>query len=784
MSRRSSTILSLTNSIDTLYEDVTDSFFKAVDAMKPGNVVSSPYFDMLEGSRALEVGNRRLDTGLIELTSEEINFDASAPRSVSEVAGAMNHITMLLMLWFLSLSLPVTLYSNRYVLDFLESYKRNGGQFEMTSFVNYRLHKTPVPEDTLFQALLVGKVLKAFVAGICKFAGLVRAVALNVLYDEEDLTTRNMDLDLLSAIDSSVIQKCIEEAQIWLRENNQEGAEGLIDFLDLASSLLSMCEIVECSIPLFQDKESPSFECLAKLKALAKKLEKQDFSLGPEHSVSKFAQVDCNNKCIPYDLFLLEKERAYGDLHQMVEEIEAFVTAFTQFENVTQLESYLRYTMAPRITSDYSAVARGFFQLFLIRDDKSIVGLAESVGSITIRLMESLCCAGTSILDTVSWRIQDEDSFKRDMKQRDALSKIGSLLDDYENAIYKLLSNYGNNKCRQRQFDNQMIVLWDTLQYNAENIEVQLFSDYGIGDKMAPDSPSPALPITAFAYHTKLQIMIETALSGFELNLYKPFEASQMYWYAAYLAENGHANVQGRVKNINQGKLASALSLSKKIKKVKAGPKKEELKKQLKTLNEDTVPQVRKNLEYIEKFLEPSLLALQLLCLTVSQIILLYQLLGAHLKKPKALVDDEHLYNLRMKPWRSVEVPACPAYKEFQEASAFYEGLSKLGPDMKIVQFSKIVDTLKAKLVESLQIFGGIADAIKNEEFADAYFKGAQADVRKWFENLRKSGVAYQVELGNLMKILHKKERTEGYEVSISTSYHAYFPIYTMRKRA
>lgn len=760
--------------------DVTDKFFRAVDAMAPGNVVASPYFDMLEGSRAIEMGNRRLDTGLIALDTDDIMFDASAAQTVAEVAGSMNHITRLLMLWFLGLSLPVTLLSNRYVLDLLQSYQRNNGQFVKTSLVNHRLHKESLPEETLYHALLVNKVLRAFVAGICKFSGQVREVALNVLYDEEDLTTRNMDLDLLSATESKVILGTINEAKEWLENQEEETPEILIDFLSLAASLVSMCDIVRSSITLFKPKEPLSYPCLDEIKTLALKFQKKDLGLGPENSVSKFVQADCNNKHIPYENFLLEREQAYGDLHNMVAEIEAFVTAFSKFENVRQLESYLRYTMAPRMTADYSAVSRGFYQLFFIRDDKSIAGLEESVGSIAIRLMESLCCAGTSVLDTVSWNIPEEDPVRKETMHRDALSKVGALLDDIENAMYKFLSNYGNNKCRQRQFDSQTIVLWDTLQFNAENIEFHLYSKYSIGDKMAPDSLDPALPITAFAFHTKLHIMLQAVLSGFELNLYKPFEASQMYWYASYLAENDHANVSIRVKQINKGKLASALSLAKKVKKAKAGPKKEELKRLHRALNETAVPQVQKNLQYIEQYLEPSILATQNLCLSISQIMLLYQLLGADLSKPPAIVDDEHLYNLRMKPWRSVEVPPCPSFKEFQDATEFYANFSKLGLELRKKKFTDIIGTLKQKLTEALQIFGGITDSFKNEEQLGAFFKGGEANAKQWFEKLKKTAVAYQVELGTLLRIVQQDGKGENYKVEVSSTYHAFFPIYSL----
>ncbi|QWU89113.1 hypothetical protein CA3LBN_003436 [Candidozyma haemuli] len=762
---------------DAIYVDVTDRFFRSVEGMKPGNVVASQYFDMLEGSRAIEIGNLRLDTGLIKLKQEEIMFDAAAPQDVDNVLGSMNHITMSLMSWFSGSSLPVTLLSNRYVLDFLQSYHRSGGQLDKTSLVNHRLHKDGFTEPDSDESLLVNKVLRAFVAGICKFSGVVREIALNVLYDEEDLTTRNMDLDMLSAVDPSVIIETIEEAKAWVQVKEKSGL--LIDYLSLAAALVSICDVVRSTISLYYPGEKLSFPCIENIKELAKKLENENLGLGPELSVSKFVQTDCNNKHIPYDNFLVEQKKAYTDLWKMAAEIETFVTAFSKFDNVRQLQSFLRFSMAPRMTADYSSVARGFYQLFFIRDDKSIVGSEESVGSTAIRLMENLSCAGTSVLDTASWKIPEEDPFKKEQMHRDALSRIGALLDDIENAMYKMLSNYGNNKCRQRQFDNQTIVIWDTLQYTSENLELYLFSKFAIGDRLAPDSMEPALPVTAFAYHTKLNVMLETILSGFELNLYKPFEAAQMYWYASYLAENDHANISVRVKQINNGKLASVSSLAKKIKKAKAGPKKEEFKKLHKALTEAAVPQVKNNMSYIEQFLEPSILAIQMLCIAVSQTLLLYQSLGANMGKPPAIVDDELLYNLRMKPWRSVEVPACPSFTEYQEATEFYTSFGKLGPDMKKQRYIDVIGDLRRNFSGALQLLSDIVEKFDTDSMK-SFFKGSEKDARSWYDNIRKTCGAYLEELQSLESKIKTDSVESDTKVKISETYHEYFPIYTM----
>ena len=64
--------------------------------MPAGRVQVSPYFDMIGGTRALEVGNKSLDTGLIDLKPSDVYFDCAESRSLPEVAAVMENTNPLL----------------------------------------------------------------------------------------------------------------------------------------------------------------------------------------------------------------------------------------------------------------------------------------------------------------------------------------------------------------------------------------------------------------------------------------------------------------------------------------------------------------------------------------------------------------------------------------------------------------------------------------------------------------------------------------------------------------
>lgn len=89
-----------------------------------------------------------------------------------------------------------------------------------------------------------------------------------MLYDEEDLTTRNMDLDMLSAVNPSIILETIEEAKACIQGKEKSGL--LIDYLSLAAALVSICDVVRSTISLYYPGEKLSFPCIENIKELAK----------------------------------------------------------------------------------------------------------------------------------------------------------------------------------------------------------------------------------------------------------------------------------------------------------------------------------------------------------------------------------------------------------------------------------------------------------------------------------------------------------------------------------
>lgn len=764
------------------YVDVTARFFAAVDAIERGRVKVSPYFDMLDGARALEVGNPRLDTGLIHLSDAELQFDTAQPQLLATVVGVMNELVVLYTSWINGLSLLVTVLACRYVLDFLHNYKAQG-LLRAATMVNPRLHREH-PEGDSVEHGLVNVVLRAYVVGMCKLIGSTIRIGINVLYDEEDLTTRSMDLDFLLQVLPQIAAAEVELAEKWLAQ--QELLRGdtnystAMDFLRMAKNVAQLERVWLIEIDFPHQVDEPYIPYIdGALEALRKLQKLQLHHSVPTGAVSRFVQLDSNNKNIPCDIVRMDDAKAYEDLVSLLDTVRTMVHDFYKIHDMAQLQSYLRYSVSLKMSAQANAVARGIFQLFFIRDDKSILGLNERVSTLSIRFMEMISACGNPILEPAEWNIQGDNA---SLIRAQCQNLLLLLFDDVEAAFYLLLNVVGNNRCRQRQLQNKNIILWDSLQFKAENTELELFS-HGIGDRLSPSvDDQPALGISSFVFYIKLEIMIEVALSGFEHNIYKEHEADLMFWYASELLAQLHQHIGGRIRDINQGKIQLIQSLQKRIKKTKAGPKKDAMKRNHKYLVERVLPQLENNIILIDKVAAPAKLGLFHLCIGIAYTIQLMRVVF-HMEQslPEKLVDEESQFKLRMKPWSSVGTPELPSFEKFQRERDVIIKVRKLEGNVKKAALQALIASAKRQLTNANRSIKEVFNSLETETLLKSKVSlESSRDVVDWYSNVIKTSDMYQAQLAKMTTIL---DLADEYEAKPVKGYSSFFPIYSITKK-
>lgn len=648
--------------------DITKDVFASAHQLKENKVVKSPLFELLDGTRALEVLNSRHDTGLIELKDDEIFFDCSMPQTATSIVNIQSKLLAQLVNWLEGHSLSETVLSCRYVQTMLENYFQDPDLIShKCAFSQPKLEPQTYTKDTDYW--LVHRVLKAFVKGLCKFIGFVINLAKTFLYEEEDLITRSHDLNYFSEVAPQVIIDEINDTYEWILSHEIDHSDTIISHMKLVQYLNQLeVETASQKIP-FMGNNVPtellfSFcdEAINEINHI-KQFKMYESSI-PKGAFSKFIQVELGNTNVPVELASVSDTNYCEHLLGIFTVVKMYVNQAATIKSMNQLNDYLQFNIKYPI-GKFSVFARGLFQLFFIRDDKSIFGSSIDLPQLTIRIIENLVGPNTTLLKPLEHQL----SQVKGSTTTEILTKYDSLVQDLDSAMYNNNCIYGANQCRVQQLISKSLVLWDTLQVEWEGFEVQMFQEFQVGDQI--NDNEPAIAITSFIYYQKIELMIELLLGGASLELYKPFELYLIYWYGDILLENLIQHLKMRIRRILLGKMdAIEEKLPKKIKKLKNGPKKDSLKEQLKYGQEVIIPKILSTIRH-QDYLVESFENLQRLINCFKGyfgILSKLKLLDFNKGPANRLTTMEHLYYLRMKPWSSIGVPQFPTYNIYRKA--------------------------------------------------------------------------------------------------------------------
>ena len=494
-------------------------------------------------------------------------------------------------------------------------------------------------------------------------------MAKTFLYEEEDLITRSHDLNYFSEVAPQVIIDEINDTYEWILSHEIDHSDTIISHMKLVQYLNQLeVETASQKIP-FMGNNVPtellfSFcdEAINEINHI-KQFKMYESSI-PKGAFSKFIQVELGNTNVPVELASVSDTNYCEHLLGIFTVVKMYVNQAATIKSMNQLNDYLQFNIKYPI-GKFSVFARGLFQLFFIRDDKSIFGSSIDLPQLTIRIIENLVGPNTTLLKPLEHQL----SQVKGSTTTEILTKYDSLVQDLDSAMYNNNCIYGANQCRVQQLISKSLVLWDTLQVEWEGFEVQMFQEFQVGDQI--NDNEPAIAITSFIYYQKIELMIELLLGGASLELYKPFELYLIYWYGDILLENLIQHLKMRIRRILLGKMdAIEEKLPKKIKKLKNGPKKDSLKEQLKYGQEVIIPQILSTIRH-QDYLVESFENLQRLINCFKGyfgILSKLKLLDFNKGPANRLTTMEHLYYLRMKPWSSIGVPQFPTYNIYRKA--------------------------------------------------------------------------------------------------------------------
>ncbi|CDO94471.1 unnamed protein product [Kluyveromyces dobzhanskii CBS 2104] len=746
--------------------DITEHLRRLTAALKPETVVKEATFNLFEGTYALEVCNVKLDTSLIELNADELDFDCNFPYGDPTTGQRLEYVTAVcdrlcrsLMNWLHDYqTLPTTVLSCRYVEYLMELYTAN-----------------PVSSLQLCQGLfthdpLYDRVLGNFVIGVCSFIKFTSKVLKDGgVYEEEDLNCNVMNLDMLSGVSTEEVIDALRSSLRLLIESYPE-SQHLQRLTDL---LIHMLHLPKYHYPSCQDTVlsdlTPLYETLDIVESLVEngKGNTAQYSY-PPGCFSKGIQKRRDNNFPPKDIYE-PKGDEYTSLDEFMKDIIAALSV-KECNTAFEIRQFVWFFNRLR---QRTVMARALLQSYLIRED-SILGKFSFDAFKNMHLYE-FSLAGTTLYDVISNKDQTKSH-----------ESIAEALNELSYCLLRWYQNMPQNACRHRQGFNRLLLDWDSVQAQFEQYESH-WQSMGIEDRITNMGDIPLMPVSTWIYTTKLLMMIEFSLEGFHLEVYKPWESFTQYWFCYYLSSHLESNLK-RLHEFLMQKMSYISNYNKKIKKLKAGEKKEKAKSHYKHLTDVVLPQLKINEKTVNYYFMMCTIVKSLSLAQVFQFALLksFNIIDARTSASTRFSSDKFIHDLRFKTFSSIGIPEVPTFEQFQKSLKDFL-IESPSIHSKI---PKLLSFMNTELENAKIALNSVIKTIETGEAGDSPVATGTKHVREsallWFKSMLNSAVALSVN-GSVLKTklsenlkLHDLHDVYDVELKFTPNGSYYFPLLTL----
>lgn len=744
--------------------DVTDAFWSTTEQIKFGDVVKCSDFKLFTGTHALETMNPKLDTALIKI----LPFDFTQVTTIDQVDPIIAGLYRSLCAWLDNNSLSVSFLSCAYIERLLVQYTKQGNRnisfHTSDASVTYTdlSQLQSVPESVV----VVDLVLRNFCMALIQFAKFVLRLGFaGVVYEEEDINTQTMDLDLLTAVDPQETLKELNLAIDWLMSKGDSYKQSA-DYLTLMSYLLQIPDLLQISVNPFS-KDPVKLESVDTMITDALKLVDSLKSATPaEPPVNCFSanvQKRLNNRSPPKAIALMSYDDTMNNIHKLFADLQWSLHA-TDTHNCVELTQFLLYTMNRRAatTGDdeivgLHIVVRAWFQLFFIRDDESIMGCSTySMGDFLYELITSISFQDAKILSS------PDGSSER--------NRLQELISEIKVPFYNFLTCVSQNPARQRQFVSRDVLFWDRLQAEVEKFETDANVKYP--DNFQDNSSFPILPLSSFIYFVKLVKMVEFMMKSVELNLERDLrELNVGYWLTSYLIDYllQHTN---RLIDVSKHRQLELSQLPAKIKKAK-GDKQQRLKQEYEIRKKHADSYVA-----TEKFLRFLMTKYSIYHNMVEVKLVTLQLANyyGHLKLPKLCKAPERLlFGLQLKSLQAIGTPQLPSFDDYIGSMDKFNGtFTEIVSNNDFQYFRKLLQTKSVQLKSLFKESRAKLEALGFEKFLTD-------EIGNDLSKLQRSSLYGEISLSKLVKLV---ENGKGDQLEFSVEragQHLYFPNITGR---
>lgn len=207
-----------------------------------------------------------------------------------------------------------------------------------------------------------------------------------------------------------------------------------------------------------------------------------------------------------------------------------------------------------------------------------------------------------------------------------------------------ILRTFCQNRCRVRRTLCHTVRAWDSLQVDAEEIDIILQGKSQERTVAHRSVDSYALSLSSWTYLYKLHQMEWIVQLGFELEVYQVDELAGMYWYLNYLAKCRLQHSE-RIKSF----------ILNRVKDIRAQPGR---------ADPSANSKLQRSLAYVRLSLLDGAVTWELSDALSCLYAVLVRLQLIKLP-PRPYSNDELRYELRMKPFAPIGLPELPTFEEF-----------------------------------------------------------------------------------------------------------------------
>ncbi|QPH06146.1 hypothetical protein C2857_004411 [Epichloe festucae Fl1] len=614
--------------------DITDKFDNAVKTLEPAELVKDDVFTLFDSVAALEIMDPKMDSGCIQPGEHfDVMYHVSRPLLPEEALGIMDQLICHEMSWHLGYPLSQTIFTSVYVEALLMP---EPGSISEAYFVrprNMEANEQPMLE-----------VLRAYCLGMLKACGYVNErIKAEHFYEEEDFVPNTYNRTLLAGFPSKEVQDVLSRAVelvLSLKGSSipDDMADALVSRLDLRSVFLTATKSPQHMKEPSKAK-APWDEALQILPRLSST---HSLASAVDDAFSMKLQRKLASTVPPRPIVQLNFDDAFGHLSRLFRD-GSEVIGVLEYTDSQCLQTFVQSFQSKK--PQPMVYIRTLLQTFLF-------DAMEILGSMSVR---QLLDDDLSIVTLPAHPLLDRDNDEIEAPQdpRFVMSQKMELF--RQRAAQPFLDIFRTacqNRCRVRRTLCHLVRDWENLQVDAEEIDeiLQIRAEEQPVMQRSPLGLNPietySLPLSSWTYLYKLRQMEAIVQLGFELQVYQVDEMAGMYWYLNYLSKSRLQHVE-RIKTFVVRRATQSRS---------------------QVLPPPAEQQLQRSLSYTRLSMLDAAVTWELsdaLC-CVYVVLDRCKLISA---PPRPYSNDRLRYDLRMRPFSPIGLPALPTFEDFSDGT-------------------------------------------------------------------------------------------------------------------